>query len=136
MGDVSALKDAIFSGDYEGHETEILEALRLRQELGIVKYCWRVEWDGMEITEDNMTLGEARKVEQLVGQVWGGNPALSARHLNGYLVAAYMHRQDKTEDEARELADKAPAKELVKAISEYTEVEPPKDDSGSRISDS
>jgi hypothetical protein len=129
VADIAVLKDQILSGDYEGHESEIVEAIKLRQEIGAVKFCWRISWGGLDFTEDNLTVGEAQTIEKIVGRsVYYAPPAGSASNLSAYLTAALMHRKDMAEDEATAEVSKAPLKQLLQSISDYTTVEPPKED--------
>lgn len=129
--DVKTLTEQILGGDYEGHESEILGAIIKRRDLGSIQIAWRLEWDDLDVTQENLTIGEAKLVEKLAGKsIHLTAPAQSADNISAYLVAALVNRKGMSQQDALAEVDKASARQLFRSLSDYTIVDPPKDDGG------
>jgi hypothetical protein len=126
--DVDGLIVEIKSGEYDRNLVKIIEAVRDRFAHGTTAQRWKVEWDGREFTEDDLTLNEAAIVEKLTGTSWGLlNPASSANECRA-IVAACLHERDGVKlDAAVKQAGSKPMRHMVDSIGAYEVDAAPKD---------
>lgn len=118
----------IRKGDVDDGFELIVNAISERVLEGAVALRWKVDLDGIEATEDDLTLGEAEMLERLLKVRWGEmDPLTSAEHATALLVVILTHRQDVPLDEARERVAKYPVKQILSAITRYSVEDPPKD---------
>ncbi len=128
MADIAVLIDQILGGAYEGHETEIIGAIRRRADAGAIRLAWRLDWEGVSVTQEDLTVGEAKHIEKLLRKsIYEAAPARSAENIAAYVVASRVSRLGETGEEAQAVADKASIKSLLAAVSDYTIVDPPKE---------
>ena len=81
---------------------------------------WRIDYDGMEITEDSLTVGECLDIEEETGHSWAAfNPTKTAHMARAIMVAALKRRQGYALNEARERVDAMAAADLLNCVSEY-----------------
>lgn len=118
----------IRKGDMDDGFELIVNAMQERVLAGAVALRWRVDLDGIEASEDDLTLGEAEMLERLLGVRWGEmDPLTSAEHATALLVVILTERHDVPLDEARARVGKYTARQVLGAITRYSEVDPPKD---------
>lgn len=118
----------IRKGDMDAQIELIVNAISERVMDGSVALRWRVDLDGIQASEDDLTLGEAEMLERLLKVRWGEmDPLTSAEHATALLVVILTHRQDVPLDEARERVAKYPVKQILSAITRYSVEDPPKD---------
>ncbi|GEM_PF-1741291 len=115
---------SILSGDLDGHLADVLASIVKRQQSGFSTMRWRLRIDDVEITEDDMTLAEAKTVEKITSLSWVMiEPTRSAVHMSAILVAAAHHRDGLTVEAAEERVDAHTANEIMGALDQY-EVNP------------
>lgn len=126
---------SILAGEFDGHLADVLAAIVKRQQSGFSSMRWRLRLDGVEITEDDMTLAEAKTVEKITNLSWVTiEPTRSAVHMSAILVAAAHHRDGLSIEEAEERVDAHSANEIMGALDQY-EVNPsPLENGGSSSS--
>lgn len=132
MAESTEIVVAILNGDLDDDITDIVAAIRERANKGEIRMCWKVTFDDLEITEENQTINEAQSVERQTKKAWGKyHPANSAAECAAIIVAALVERQGVDAVKAFEMLKDRKASDLVKSISDYAAVDPPKDGSGS-----
>jgi len=118
----------IRKGDMDAQIELIVNAISERVMEGAVALRWRVSLDGIEASEDDLTLGEAEMLERLLGVRWGEmDPLTSAEHATALLVVILTERQDVPLDEARKRVAAYPVRQILSAITRYLVEDPPKD---------
>lgn len=119
---------AILNGDLDEDVSTIIDAIRERTKLGAVEMCWRVPFDDLDITEENLTVGEAKLIEVATGQPITRLPiAGSAKNIAAVIAAVLMQRQGLKSTDAFALIEGRPVKDLLGSVTEYTVTNPPKD---------
>lgn len=133
MVDTKAMIQAIRDGDFDGHELEIVAAVRKRVEQGWVKAGWKLTYDGLEVKEEDLTIAESQIIDRMVDDPRDRFPAPASSPLAivAHHVAILVHRANYTEEEARKKVEAEPTKSLLGNLSDYTIVDPPKE-SGSQ----
>lgn len=81
---------------------------------------WAVDYEGLEVTEDTLTVGECVAIEEETGLTWARiQPSRSALMARAVLTAALVARKGMGKDEARERVDAIPALQFLKMVREY-----------------
>lgn len=93
--------DDIKAGRLDGSITSIIEAITDRVREGSVIMRWHVHLDDLDVSEDDLTIDEAYRVERESGGNWSDiNPLQSAAHARALLVALFQTRKGLPYDEA------------------------------------
>lgn len=93
--------DDIKAGRLDSSISDIIQAFTDRVREGSVIMRWHVSLDGLEATEDDLTIDEAYMVERESGGNWRDiNPLESAAHARALLLALYQTRKGLSYDEA------------------------------------
>lgn len=117
---------SIRKGECDTHVAEILEALQMRVLEGHVATRWRVQLDGLDVSEDDLLLDEAFRLEKALGVSWGEiNPLETAEHA----MALFRVLLGRTleDEQVRERIDALTVKQVMGAITRESVVDPPKD---------
>lgn len=110
----------IMSGEYDGKLADVLAAIVRRQQDGATAMRWRITFDGLALTEDDLTMAEAKTVEKITGRSWAViNPWQTAADCSAIIVAAVHHREGVPLDEAEGRVDSRPMQDIVSAIEQY-----------------
>lgn len=118
----------IRKGEMDSEMELLVNAISERVMEGAVALRWRVDLDGIEASEDDLTLGEAEMLERLLKVRWGEmDPLTSAEHATALLVVILSERQGLPVDEARARVGKYTARQVLSAITRYSVEDPPKD---------
>lgn len=118
----------IAAGDYDGDLGAIFEALQVRFNEGAVAMRWVIDFDGLNVTEDDLTLDEAFKIEKVAGCNWGEiEPVRSAAHCRAILAVCMADRLNLSADEVEARLKGIKVSELLKAIKRETVVPAPLD---------
>lgn len=126
---MSDIVQSILAGHLDDDLSDILDAIKAREDEGKIEVLWRVAWDGLDITAENLTVAEARTVETMLRQpIHTFNPALSATNV-ATVAAARLIAGGMTPEAAFEEIGKVPARDLARAVTVYTVIDPPKDGS-------
>ena len=113
-------------GVYDGALTDLLGAIQFRIAGGATAFRWRIRWDDLEVTEDNITLGELEDIEKELRVSWASvHPVKSAQQCSTLLRAAMKHRTELTDDEVTEAVGKLTASDALDAIDQYEVRRPP-----------
>lgn len=81
---------------------------------------WAIDYEGLEVTEDSLTVGECVAIEEETGLTWARiQPSRSALMARAVLTAALMKRKGMGKDEARERVEAIPALQFLKMVREY-----------------
>lgn len=113
-------------GVYDGHLQDVMTAIQFRAAGGATAFRWRITIDDIEITEDNVTLGELVDIEKALDVSWVSiSPARSAQQCVEIMRAGLSHRTDKSPEDVGELVDKMSADEALDAIDQYELRRPP-----------
>lgn len=118
--DYQSIVDEINAGAYdEDGLSEIIDAVRSRfEENGSY---WRIDFDGLDITEENLTVLEGKLVERAVGnQLRFVDPAASTTHAAAIVMAALIERRSYKPDAAEKSLKLRTAKELTACCTRYT----------------
>lgn len=119
---------AVLNGDFDDDLTDLVAAVRERTRSGLVEMCWRLPFDDVDITEENLTVGEAKLIEAATGESITRLPiAGSAKNIAAVIVSVLIQRQGMKAADAFELVDKRSVKELLGLVNEYAVTNPPKD---------
>lgn len=139
MADPKKLVAAILKGDYEGHEAQIVQAVRQRVQDGKIRFGWRIDFEGLEITEENLTIGEAVQIEQTLTKSPVNDesegpisihfvvPAGSATNIAAIVTACLMSRNGLDAEAANTTVNGYSLKALLNLVTDYTVTDPPKD---------
>lgn len=118
---------AIRKGECDSGLDDVLNALMDRVSSGAVGMRWSLDLDDLHVTEEDLTLGEADMLERLLGCSWGEvNPLKSAEHAAALIRVTLHTRLDLPTDEASERTQAYSVKRVVDAITQHSEVDPPK----------
>ena len=116
----------IRKGEFDDGIAEIVNAVTGRVMEGAVALCWRIDLDDLHVTEDDMTLDEAFQLEKILGVTWGAlDPIKSAEHATA-LIRVMLPRLGLEPGEVEERTKAYPVKQVLAAITRYSEVDPPK----------
>jgi hypothetical protein len=116
----------IAAGKADGDLNAIAEAIGNRVMAGAVASRWKIELDGMTVTEDDITLDEAALVQEAAGIVWRNlDPLRSAVHARALILVCLQTRKGLTEDEAKGRTATLGALETIEAISHVLDAETP-----------
>ena len=120
----------IKAGNFDGDLTDILKAVNFRMSTGQVATRWKIDLDDLEVTEDDMTVGELEQIEKALGINWSQIQPLRSASTAGAMLRVFLQtRGDKSEEEADELVTAMRLDELLKAVERYEVVDPPLDQS-------
>ena len=72
MTDTAKVVGEILAGGHDGHTLEIVEAVQVRMATGFVQTRWILRHGDIEVTEETVTVGEIRTVEQYLSAARGG----------------------------------------------------------------
>ncbi len=113
-------------GVYDGRLQEIMEAIQFRAAGGATAFRWKLTLEDVEVTEDNVTLGELVDIEKELDVSWVSiNPARSAQQCATILRVCVATRSDLSEDAAKEKVDALTAGDILDLIDQYEVVRPP-----------
>ena len=86
------------------------------------------DYDGLHVTEDDLTLDEAFKIEKVAGCTWGEiEPIRSAAHCRAILAVCMSDRLNLTPEETEERLKGVKVVELLKSIKREAVVPAPLD---------
>lgn len=126
--DGPAIVMAILSGEVDDELTDVHAAIKRRVAESSTRVCWRISFDGIDITEENQTVVEVEAVERATTKRWGQfSPYHSAVECAAIVIAALVHRQGMTPRAAEESVGQRPAQDLMRCIDEYVLTDAPKD---------
>lgn len=114
------IRAEILRGAYDNHLVDIAAALneRMTSDDG-PGTSWRVQVDGQEMTEADMTVAEAVQIERLTGNTWVTTaPLASAEITQAFLVVTLM-RGGKPSKAALEQVAQMAASEMVDCCDRY-----------------
>jgi hypothetical protein len=122
------IANRIAAGDYDGELGAIFEALQLRFTDGAAAMRWVIDFDGLNVTEDDLTLDEAFKIEKVAGCNWGEiEPVRSAAHCRAILAVCMADRLNLSAEEVETRLKGVKVSELLKAIRRESVVPAPLD---------
>ena len=130
--DVDAVVEAIEQGHFDGQLAAITQALRERHQSSAVEMCWKVEFAGLEITEESLTIAELDAIERMLTtkdrlifypQL---SPLVSAQHATALLMTVLTHRLGYDNQRAHDALKQHTMRSLQDAFSEYEVKRPPK----------
>lgn len=88
---------------------------------------WHLIYDEYDISEDEFTLGDLVRVDELAGTTWASvNPAQNPKTLLAWVRVAF-ERQNIDPDRAKKMAERLSAKDLAKAVQLVEEPDPVSD---------
>lgn len=124
MSDPSRVVAEIAAGRLDGQLMDVLAAVRVRIEEGATAMLWKASWDGVEFSEEDVTLTELETAERLTGRNWSQlNPMASASNCKAMFTAVLMHREGLTKEQADERISGWPVHALLDGLTQY-EVSP------------
>jgi hypothetical protein len=116
--DAPAIVDDITAGAFDDDLPELVAAIRGRY--AEVGSYWRVDFDGLDVTEQNITIAEAKLVERMAQtQLRFIDPASSVTQAAAIVQAAMMERRDMKPAIAEESLRRVTANDLSAACSRY-----------------
>ena len=111
------IANRIAAGDYDTHLGAIFEALQVRFNEGAVSMRWVINFDDLYITEDDLTLDEAFKIEKVASCNWGEiEPVRSAAHCRAILAVCMSERLNLSTEEVESRLKTLKVVDLLKAI--------------------
>ena len=111
------IANRIAAGDYDTHLGAILDALQIRLSEGAASIRWVIDFDGLNVTEDDLTLDEAFKIEKAAGCTWGEiEPVRSAAHCRAILAVCMAERLNLNSEEVDARLKTVKVVELLKSI--------------------
>jgi hypothetical protein len=117
----------VMLGRWDSHFPDVIKVIGERALVAGGGVRWRLTWDdeGIVVDEDNLTLLEVERVEQLTGKTWLSlEPRSSARDCVAFLTAALEARKGLSKDEVRERLSSLTTKQVGEMLGEYLS-EPP-----------
>lgn len=130
MDDLQKLIAEVAEGRHDDRLSDLLVAIRVRAEAAAIASTWRLEWDGLVVTEDDVTLDELATAEELSGKNWAQlNPKNSAVNCRSILIAALMHRKALSRAAAEKKVKRLTASAAVDCVSEEVRSPAPLGDS-------
>jgi hypothetical protein len=128
MSDVSQVVAEILAGRHDGGLLTIVEAVKERLSKGTTRFCWRLRYDDLEVTEETVTVGEIRLVEKSSGVNWMElDPATSAEHFAALLTVLLHTRSGMKSADATAAVEAIPMGELLDHLTQYELAPAPKD---------
>lgn len=122
------IANRIAAGDYDNALGAIFEALQVRFNVGAASTRWVIDFDGLNVTEDDLTLDEAFKIEKVAGCTWAEiEPLRSAAHCRAILAVCMGDRLNLTSEEVEQRLKAVKVVELLQAIKRETVVPAPLD---------
>lgn len=119
----------VAEGRHDGNLHDLMLAIRHRIEAGATAFLWRVTFEDVTVTEEDVTLDEMETAERIAGRNWSQlNPAVSAGNCRALLIAALVSRQGMSEKDARERVGKVAVHSLLDGIDSYEVTPPPFED--------
>lgn len=119
----------IAEGRHDGQLHDVLLAIRHRIEQNAVAFLWKVTFEDVTFTEEDVTLDELEMAERIAGRNWSQlNPATSAGNCRALLIAVLVSRQGMSEKDARDRVGKVPVHSLLDGIGEYEAAPAPFED--------
>jgi hypothetical protein len=107
----------IAAGDLDGDLVAILESIQLRFADGMASMRWVIDFDGLVVTEDDLTLDEAFAIEKAAGCNWSEiEPVRSAAHCRAIVGVCLGTRLNLTASEVEEKLAAMKVSELLKGI--------------------
>lgn len=117
---------AIKTGAYDPHLLDLADAIAKRFTHSDTAKRWRFDWtspDGehrIEVTEDDLTVDEAAKIEKITGKSWAElNPMRSANHARAIGFVMLRDRLGLKQDDAEQVLKQMTVVDAVDSISEY-----------------
>lgn len=112
-------------GRYDAEIPAIVEAVALRANQLKTDVRWRITLEDLVVDEENVTLDELVRVEELTKRTWlSVDPRKSARDCKAFMQAVLESRAGLSAAEAVERLGSMRAPEIMAALAEYV-VEPP-----------
>lgn len=122
------IANRIAAGDYDDHLGAIFEALQVRFNEGAATSRWVINFEDLQVTEDDLTLDEAFLIEKVAGCTWDEiDPVRSAAHCRAILVACMGQRLSLKSDEVEERLKTIKVIDLLKCIKREVVVPAPLD---------
>lgn len=134
--DVDTIVATIKSGAIDWQWNPIITALHERAKALVAGIRWRCTLPGLDVSEEQMTLKEARIAQRVARKPWLTlDPIADADSTIAVLTALYHTRHDMTLVDAAEKAEAMPQIEAATAFTQYT-ADRPFDGASSRPSTS
>ncbi len=113
-------------GKYDGNLQDVMTAIQFRAAGGATSFRWQLTLDEVNITEDNVTLGELVDIEKLLDVSWVSiNPARSAQQCTAILEVGLRHRTDLDDAAVKKRVGDLTAEEAFECLDQYEVVRPP-----------
>jgi len=130
--DIKRLSANIMRGDHDGELAQLVEAVRYRFANGPGVMRWALKHVGpehtVEVTEDDLTLAEARAVEKATFRSWADvDPIASADCCCALMCVVLERRNGLSAEDAAAYVDSLPVSEVVDAITRYEVADGPFD---------
>lgn len=110
----------VMAGKHDLRIGDVLKAMTQRIQAGVVSLRWGIEWEGLKIREDDLTLGECFQIEEESGKPWGeSSPVRFAGDLRAVLVVLCQTRLDLGEAEAAVKVGELKASEIAGCLYQY-----------------
>lgn len=110
----------VTAGRCDDELVDILNAINRRATMTSVARRWRVNFDGVSLSEDDLTLDEAVQIEDAAGTTWAMiNPMSTAKHCRAILRVMLTSRGSLSGDQADERLAKATVTEIMGALELY-----------------
>ena len=115
--DIQSMIQRISAGDADGQLSGILEAVQSRVIDGAAAFQWQIDWDGLLISENDLTLDEALAIENATGATWSNiEPLRSAAHCKSILKVCMMHRMSLSSSEVDKKLSNAKVVDILSSI--------------------
>ena len=122
------IANRIAAGDYDTHLGAIFEAFQVRFNEGAVGLRWVINFEDLHVTEDDLTLDEAFKIEKVAGCTWDAiEPVRSAAHCRAILAVCMGDRLNLSVEEVEARLKTVKVVELLKSIKREAVVPAPLD---------
>jgi len=111
------IANRIAAGDYDDHLSAIYEAIQIRFNEGVAGLRWVINFEDLNVTEDDLTLDECFMIEKVAGCTWGEiEPVRSASHCRAILAVCMAERLNLTMEEVEVRLKKIKVVDLLKGI--------------------
>lgn len=119
--DVATIVGNILAGAVDGAHDQVLNAIALRLHAVNGGLRWKIDLPDVQVTQDELTLGEARLVQSLAKKSWLTIDPINDVAMTIAVITALLHtRAGLPLDKAVARVDKMPAVDVAQAIKQYT----------------